>query len=484
MSKENPIFHKPYKGVQVNYCVSTECENFGKSDPSLYEEVKNNLQLSIYFCPKCGSYPQIINNKAVYQAVEYQKRYHSTALVSCPNQHCTSHKLAVHTHADKYRAFGKTATLKQRFQCRTCSTVFTDPFSGINTNLEQQHALFYGMKYKQGVRRLCETEGITPKMFYSLIRNMKARLKYLAYIKESAFYENPDDCHLSSSYQFIQEATGVMLVASVHNPSGYVLGFDTNLSKGIDKSCLLQRQQPQGEKKSPPQASVNNQDLMLDILSGYDTIMSRANYLDPLSDGRKLAHARLHELIQPYLSSFAHALIMHSKLKKKANRYYFVEQDTMLRNAFINAALKHLLDKNDQLFYYKESNNRMNLFDNSKLYIRRVGWWKDKWGFVTEADKTRAACHIKGNNLSNSLWHERILAADLYGINQYLQQASKFAANLIDTVNHQSVNDWLHVFTAYYNYCLPQKDGKTPAQRIGFFDRPMGLGELLSGQYN
>ncbi|MGR5096782.1 transposase [Vibrio maritimus] len=481
MQTVNQIFHKSYKGIQVNYCVSAECENFGNSDPSLYESVENNRNLNIYFCPKCGSYPQIINNKAVYQAVEYQKKYHETTLISCPNEGCTSHELAVHAYPDRYRAFGKTKTLKQRFQCRECSKVFTDRFSGTNPNLELQHAIFYGMKYGQGVRNLCSIEGITPKTFYSLQREMVDRLKYLAHVKETKFYNQPGDCLLSSSYRFVKEATGVMLVASVHNPSGYVLGFDTNLSKNIDKSCLLPFR-----KKSRKRAALseNKQDLMSDILSGYDRIMSRTNYLDPMSNGENLGRSRSHELTQPYLSSFAHALVMHNKLKGKSRRYYFVEQDTMLRNAFINASLEHLLRKNDQLFYYKESTQKIDWFDNSKLHIRRVGWWKDKWGFVTDSDKTRAACHIKGNNLSNELWSKLILEADLHGVEQYLRKASKFVGSLIHTVNHQSINDWLHVFTAYYNYSLPNKNGKTPAQLMGFIDRPVGLGELLSGQFN
>lgn len=34
-------------------------------------------------------------------------------------------------------------------------------------------------------------------------------------------------------------------------------------------------------------------------------------------------------------------------------------------------------------------------------------------------------------------------------------------------------------FRAYYNYCLPGADGRTPAMRIGVLDRPISVSELL-----
>ena len=153
----------------------------------------------------------------------------------------------------------------------------------------------------------------------------------------------------------------------------------------------------------------------------------------------------------------------------------------MLRNAFINASLDDLISGNDQLFYYKENGKLMDWFDNDKLHVRNVGWWQDKWGFVSKGGKTMALCHIKGNGLTNTHWKELTIMATLSGVNNYLQRAITFLENLGTSINHQSINDWLHVFTAYYNYCLPNEGGKTPAQLMGFFDRPMGLSELLNG---
>ncbi|MEF1257141.1 hypothetical protein [Vibrio sp. M260112] len=480
MAHNSPIFDEPYKGIQVNYCVSAECENFGISDPALYQDVKNDQNLNIYFCPKCGSYPQKIDNKAVYQSVQHQKQYHGLKVISCPHEQCGSHGFAVHTHMDKYRSFGKTNALKKRYQCRECKCVFTDRFSGINTHLELQSALFYGMKYNQGVRNLCTLEGITPKAFYTHQRDMVDRLKYLAHVKEYQFFNTTDECHLATGYRYINKASGAIIVASVHNQSGYVLGFDTNISKKIDKSCLLDK--PKSKRRVRVSPIEEKGDLMSLILAGYDEIMSRTNYLDPASNGTVMDRKPL-ELTQPYLCSFAHALVMHRKLKYKSQLYYFVEQETMLRNAFINASLGKLKTQGAQLFYYKESIEKMEWFDKDRLHVKNVGWWQDKWGFVAMPDGTKGACHIKGNGLTLEKWKDLTVETSLNDVTRYLDLSSSFLRTLVNTVNHQSINDWLHIFTAYYNYCIPKKNGKTPAQLMGFTDRAMGLSELLSGEY-
>ncbi|EOA8958813.1 hypothetical protein ACIMS1_004497 [Vibrio harveyi] len=466
-----------YNGIQVNYCVSTECENFGKGDSEYYREVINNYDMQIYFCPKCGSYPQIINNRLIFEATKYQEQVHEIKIISCTNVRCLNHKHAVHSYREKYNAFGKTRTLKQRYQCKECGNIFTDKFSGINSFIEIQSGLFYGMKYFSGIRALCESENIYPKSFYKHQKEMVERLRYLAYIKEESFYKKTDRCLVVTDYCFIGDTLGTILIASVHNETGYIIGFDTNLSKDMDKSCFFNIKQ-----KNKPINNAIKDNLALNILTGYEEIMSRSNYLDPTSNDLRGTPTFIN-LSQPYLCSFAHALRIHKKLSNKLNRYYFTSQDTMLRNSFINASLNELINGEDQLFYYKEGNKNIEGFSSSTFSIRRIGWWKDKWGFVSDGRMTKASCHIKGNNLTNDKWSQLTLDCSLDDVTRYLQLSSIFISKLIPTVHHQSVNDWLNIFTIYYNYCIPNKDGKTPAQLMGFFDRPMGLSELLSGKY-
>lgn len=473
------VFPKPYKGIQVNYCVSTGCENFGQSDPKLYQFVYNTKELNIYHCPKCGAYPQVINNRSVFQTIEHQKQYHALSLTSCTNHQCTSHSLAVHSFPENYRAFGKTNSLKQRYQCRLCKAVFTDQLSCKNPHSEAQNAIFYGMMYSFGVRNICQKLNITAKTFYKLQHDMVDRLKYIAHVKEESFYQKIEECSLSTSYQFLGKQQGAMLIATAHTSSGYILAFDTNLTTGMDPDCLLTIKS--GKPIRLPAEDLEHTDLIMDITAQYEAIMARSNYLDPTSNERPIKHSYKGLLTQPYLASFAHALVLRKKLKNKSHRYYFVEQDTMLRNAFMNASLQDLLRSEDHLFYFRESNKKMAWFNENKLNTRRVGWWKDKWGFVTENDKTKGSCHIKGQNLSVDKWQELLQSANLDGVQHYLTAATLFFQGLGSTLNEQSFNDWLHVFTGYYNFCWPHRNGKTPAQLLGLLDGPITLGELLNG---
>lgn len=473
------IFPKPYRGIQVNYCVSTGCENFGQSDASLYDVVINDKSLNIYYCPKCGAYPQFVDNRAVYQTIQHQKQYHSLSLTACPTKACPSYLKAVHANLKRYRAFGKTSSLKQRYQCLDCKKVFTDQLSCENTNSEIQSAMFYGMMYSFGVRNICQKLSITAKAFYKVQRNMVDRLKYVAHVKEATYYRDKSECSVSTCFQFVEGNEGTVLVASAEVQSGYILAFDTNLSTEVSAECRLALSSKQQKYDQP--AISEHSDLMMKITSRYETILARRNYLDPTSDGRPLKHSYKGVLSQPYLASFAHALVLREKLKHKSKRYFFVEQDTMLRNAFLNSSLHDLLKSNDHLFYYQESAQKMDWFNDEKLNIRHVGWWRDKWGFCSLDNKTKASCHIQGQNLSLTQWKSLLNQANLDGVDHYLSSLNKFFQGLGTSLNEQSINDWLHIFTGCYNYCWPQADGKTPAQRLGLFDRPMSLGELLNG---
>ena len=42
------------------------------------------------------------------------------------------------------------------------------------------------------------------------------------------------------------------------------------------------------------------------------------------------------------------------------------------------------------------------------------------------------------------------------------------------------VQQLLNIFRAYYNYCLPGQDGKTPAMRLGLTGQPVSLDVLSS----
>lgn len=473
------VFPEPYNGIQVNYCVSTGCENFGQSDPSLYQTVHNTKALNIYHCPKCGAYPQVINNRSVYQTIEHQKRYHALSLTSCPNRECSSKSLAVHAFPERYRAFGKTNSLKQRYQCRCCETVFTDQLSCMNPHSEAQNAIFYGMMYSFGVRNICQKLNITAKAFYKLQHGMVDRLKYIAHVKEESFYNKVEKCNVSTSYEFLGEQQAAMIIATTHTESGYVLAFDTNFTTDMEPECLLAVES--SLSISSPVEVPEKGDLIMSITAQYEAIMSRKNYLDPTSNHRPVMHSYKGHLALPYLASFAHALVLRKKLQHKSHRYYFVEQDTMLRNAFMNASLQDLLRSEDHLFYFRESAPKMTWFNEHKLNIRHIGWWQDKWGFLSEGDKTKGACHIKGQGLSVEQWEKLLQETSLDRVQHYLDAAKAFFQGLGPTLNEQSINDWLHVFTGYYNFCWPHRDGKTPAQLLGFFDRPMTLGELLNG---
>lgn len=156
-SQENyPRIPEAFKGIQVNCCKFTGCENFGLTpekakETDLYKECNKNSvsrqvrevdpfykivgasnKLSSIMCRGCESIRStsttsnqihyiLKSNRAVYEEIDRISSYLVEPGTKCNNPKCSSHK-EQNYHIKKR---GKTAKGTQRFFCNDCKTSFT-----------------------------------------------------------------------------------------------------------------------------------------------------------------------------------------------------------------------------------------------------------------------------------------------------------------------------------------------------------------------
>lgn len=142
-----------------------------------------------------------------------------------------------------------------------------------------------------------------------------------------------------------------------------------------------------------------------------------------------------------------------------------------------------------------------------------IGKWSDRWAthpFPNSSEPDKAMCW-----LTNRLWDEKDEAADnektqaefddhmarlhlkasLHAIDRFFMQIRRRLSLLERPIGTSSKagRTWygysaykpenivklLDIFRVFYNYCLPDKKGETPAMRIGLADRPMEPQDIL-----
>lgn len=128
------------------------------------------------------------------------------------------------------------------------------------------------------------------------------------------------------------------------------------------------------------------------------------------------------------------------------------------------------------------------------------GKWSDRWAlhpFPNQAEPQKAVCYLTDFGDYDEDHKARLfLKATLHPIDRFFMSirrrlnmlerpigtSSKAGRTWYGYSAYQPANieKLLVVFRAYYNYCLPGADGKTPAMRLGVLDRAVDAGELLN----
>ncbi|MCV5899717.1 hypothetical protein OFN63_26785, partial [Escherichia coli] len=76
---------KDADGLQLNFCKTLACDNFGLSDAKRYVLQHANPKRPAMVCRECGAFPPLLNNRDVVNELHRLRHVHSDGLPACRN---------------------------------------------------------------------------------------------------------------------------------------------------------------------------------------------------------------------------------------------------------------------------------------------------------------------------------------------------------------------------------------------------------------
>lgn len=272
-----------------------------------------------------------------------------------------------------------------------------------------------------------------------------------------------------------------------------------------------------------------------DIKHTYDKHDSRDDIenLDAITPSMQLPKNGMQ--IHGEYTLYGHFLYLNQLLGNVEKIRFFLDQDSGIRASCLGAFHKEITNRTCDVFYVRinkdltvdEKRKKKNLskkqfdevrklnptltVDDVKLLMlkselqrmKSIGKWKDEWlahPLPDMSETEKAICYL--TNLHD--YDDDHLAwlynkASLHGVDNYfmvirrrislLERAIHSRANAgrvwngYGAYNPSNIVKLLGIFRCFYNYILvSDKDGKTPAMRLGLIDRPISFEEVINYQ--
>lgn len=479
-------------GLQLNFCKTLACNNFGLSDANLYILQHSNPKRPAMVCRECGAFPPLLNNEEVLNELNRLDRYHHDGLPSCKDPQCEHVGLSVHTHKELYHAFGFSGD-RQRYRCKACQGTFVDKWSGSNKKLHFQESLLGLLFTGYSVREICRKLEVNPKTFYDHIDQIASRCRRRLADIDARWINHADAYHLTSNYRVLQPHShnGVFWFATCDAESGYVLCQHTNYSikdTPIDmpdhdayrSGCQFVPKSYSAENNS--EVNIPTKDLKSRIDVKYQNILARSNVEDPLGNFSQFTYPATGALIRAPYTSYAHYLHILRSLSDDKRVTIYMPQDPVLRSAALSVCLPRILSGNIDLMYVEQDEHWREGESSEMIDVVLMGWWRDRWAIThQESGASKGVCYLAGSNPNVSHW---LKTASTKSIDFYQDRFQLLFEGFINEPRRKlrpaGIHPLLDIFRAWHNLCYQDKSGLTAAQRLGVTEAPMTLKCLLS----
>ena len=480
---------KEANGLQLNFCKTLACCNFGMSEAQRYVVQHANPKRPAMVCRECGAFPPLLNNQEVLNELQRLRNYHCTGLPACRNEACEHFGLSIHTHKHLYHAFGYSGD-RQRYRCKSCQLTFVDKWSGANNKLTFQENLLGLLFTGYSVREICRKLDINPKTFYDHIEHIASRCRRKLAMFDARWVTHAEQFEIASHYVPLQPKSnnGVFWLATGDAKSGYILCQNVNYSAN---------EEPSGESDHNPftsparfvpydysteasqaQAPLET-DLRERIDQQYQAILARGNVEDPMGNLTNFHYPSKGALIRPPYTSYAHFLHVLSLCPDDKRVTIYLPQDPLLRSAALSVSLPRIKAKTVDLMYVDGQWGKD--LPLQKIDIVHMGWWRDRWAITENAGYAKGICYLAGDRNDPKLWlqHASIESTAFYQ-SRFQVLFQSFINEPRRKLRPAGLLPVLDIFRAWHNLCYQNKSGVTAAQSLGLTSYPMSLRELLS----
>ncbi len=473
----------PADGIQLNFCKTLACRNFGLEDEQHYVLQQSNPSRPAMVCRECGAFPPLLSNQEVIN--EARRQTIQQQLVCCRNPECENSTRPAVLHRHEYHHFGYSGN-KQRFRCKACKSTFVDPFSEVNTHAALHIALVDMLYAQQPIRDICRLLHINPKSFYHHLQLIAARCNYHNAIYQHALLRQTSPNQLSCMLSELQPQSynGVDLMTVCDENSGFVISQSTNYAlqttppahgthSAYEKACHLLPTDSVHSMSTPLHRWPKQ--LLARVDDRYRQIMARRNVEEPLHQNGFKRYPANGSLIRSQYMVYGHFLRLKPLLTGKAIELY-LPQEPLIRSAVISVFKNEVSNQQLAPIYVEEAGNPPT--NHNKTDIVLMGWWRDRWAFSHGENGSKGICHLGGQSGEETalLTRAKISAnqryiADFHAqFSGYLQESRR--------IRHPGMLVALsQIFRADYN--LSQSENN-PIVQAGISRIPLDLHQLIS----
>ncbi|EKO3398358.1 lactate dehydrogenase [Vibrio fluvialis] len=478
-------------GLQLNFCKTLACDNFGLSDAERYVLQRANPKRPTMVCRECGAFPPLLNNREVLNELHRLRQLHSEGLPACRNNDCANFGLSVHTHKHLYHAFGYSGD-RQRYRCKQCQSTFVDKWSGANKKLSFQETLLGLLFMGYSVREICRKLSINPKTFYDHVDHIASRCRRKLAMIDARWVNHADSFQFASRYMPLQPRSnnGVLWIATGDARTGYILCQHVNYSAQEEPAgsadhnpydyparFVSREHSAEANLPVPPLSPV----LRKRIDQKYQTILARGNVEDPMGNLTSFHYPSKGALIRPPYTSYAHYLHVLDMCESEKRVSIFMPQDPVLRSAALSVCLPRIRNNTVDLMYVEEDSGWNSELNFNKIDIVLMGWWRDRWAIASQNQGDKGICYLAGSNADPQQW---LQSASIRQIEFYQQRFQLLFESFINEPRRKlrpgGLQPLLDIFRAWHNLCYQDKQGFTAAQNLGVTQHPLTLKELLS----
>ncbi|WED23584.1 lactate dehydrogenase [Vibrio sp. JC009] len=478
-------------GLQLNFCKTLACDNFGLSDAKRYVLQHVNPKRPTMVCRECGAFPPLLNNQEVLNELQRLRQLHSDGLPACRNNDCENFGLSVHTHKHLYHAFGYSGD-RQRYRCKQCQSTFVDKWSGVNSKLAFQENLLALLFTGYSVREVCRKLSINPKTFYDHLDHIASRCRRKLAMFDARWVNHEEHYHLASVFMPLQPYSdnGVLWFATGEANSGYILSQHINYSASEEPAGPVDHNSYETPARFVSKDYFSEANLSIGVPSPnlrqridqkYQMILARGNVEDPMGNMTRFNYPSKGAVIRAPYTSYAHYMHVLEMCKSDKRVTLYLPQDPVLRSAALTICLQRIKDKSVDLMYVDEDEKWDSSALPEKVDIVHVGWWRDKWAISEQDNAAKGICYLAGDNPAPEQW---LHSASIRQVKFYQDRFQLLFDSFINEPRRKlrpgGITPMLDIFRAWHNLCYQDKEGLTPAQRLSLAEQPLTLKHLLA----
>ncbi|MDD1794070.1 lactate dehydrogenase [Enterovibrio makurazakiensis] len=475
-------------GLQLNFCKTLACRNFGLSDEKHYLLQDTDPSRPGLVCRECGAFPPLLNNHAVRKEFSRLKKQDSGNLAACSTDTCIAYGKPVLTHRELYHAFGYSGE-RQRYRCKHCQSTFVDRWSNANPKLDLQQKLLGLLFTGYPVREICRRLQMNPKTFYDHLDQIAARCRNKLASVDARYLQLAKDAPLASTLTTLQPRSenGVMWLATGDATHGYVLLQNINYSPEEDKPDENADVYMPNTRRMPDSflhledGPESAQDTLLNQVNAkYQEVLSRSNVEDLYTRPIHIDYPSKGCLIRPQYTAYAQYLRLRELVPHWDEITLYLPQEPLLRSAVFSIFKDKLLTRQCHPVYV-EQNEMWQENDNAEnVDIMLLSWWRDRWAFTQKGKAEKAICHLWRETGKEHKWLQQ---ASTFRLEEYQARFHINFRSLVDEPRRRlrpgGLLPLLDIFRAWNNLCHQNNEGFTPAQALNLTRQPYTLAQLL-----